>query len=138
MNFGDFFKAATGHEPYRYQCRLACGEKGEGESESAWLDHGTSCESRLINVPTGLGKTAAAVLAWLWNRVALARSDWPRRLVHCLPMRTLVEQTQQEIEKWLKNLSNKADETGLSTEAKKGLRWLRASTKEAVSPSDGG
>jgi len=34
---------------------------------------GTECNSRLINIPTGLGKTAAVVLAWLWNRVQLAR-----------------------------------------------------------------
>lgn len=26
------------------------------------------CISRLISVPTGLGKTAAIVLSWLWNR----------------------------------------------------------------------
>src|SRR5438552_12834512 len=58
MNFGEFFKAATDNEPYDYQCRLAGG------------DSGCRCESRLINIPTGLGKTAAVVLAWLWNRLA--------------------------------------------------------------------
>jgi CRISPR-associated endonuclease/helicase Cas3 len=41
-----------------------------------------------------LGKTAAVVLAWLWNRVQRPDSEWPRRLVYCLPMRTLVEQTE--------------------------------------------
>ena len=30
-----------------------------------------ACRSQLINIPTGLGKTAAVVLAWLWNRVQL-------------------------------------------------------------------
>lgn len=95
-DFHTFFTQATGKsEPYDYQSRLA---------------H-APCESRLISVPTGLGKTAAVVLAWLWNRQhkvasALAESDfpkssWPRRLVYCLPMRTLVEQTFEETKKWL-------------------------------------
>jgi CRISPR-associated endonuclease/helicase Cas3 len=66
------------------------------------LQNGTSCQSQLINIPTGLGKTAAVVLAWLWNRSHLKSPEWPRRLVYCLPMRTLVEQTQQEVQTWLK------------------------------------
>src|SRR5690606_5401544 len=47
--------------------------------------------------PTGSGKTAAAILAWLWRRFfhpeESVRSATPRRLVYCLPMRVLVEQT---------------------------------------------
>lgn len=93
-DYHHFFATASGsdREPYEYQSRLA----------------DLPCESRLISVPTGLGKTAAVVLAWLWNRQgkvasALAESSpWPRRLVYCLPMRTLVEQTYGEAEKWLK------------------------------------
>ncbi len=42
-SFEQFFQAATGSTPYDYQRRLA---------ESP-------CESRLISIPTGLGKTAA-------------------------------------------------------------------------------
>ena len=112
MKFDAFFKAARGHEqePFDYQRRLAGGDAG--------------CESRLINIPTGLGKTAAVMLAWLWNRVALNRPEWPRRLAYCLPMRTLVEQTQGEVETWLKNLLTKAEELGLSAEAKNHLSWL--------------
>jgi CRISPR-associated endonuclease/helicase Cas3 len=94
-DFKTFFSIATGKpEPYDYQSRLA----------------DLPCESRLISVPTGLGKTAAVILAWLWNRQgkvasALAESSpWPRRLVYCLPMRTLVEQTRDEAAKWLANL----------------------------------
>ena len=63
------------------------------------------CRSQLINIPTGLGKTAAVVLAWLWNRVARQGQDWPRRLVYCLPMRTLVEQTEGNVQTWLLRLS---------------------------------
>ena len=58
----------------------------------------------LIDIPTGFGKTGAVVLAWLWNRVLKQRDDWPRRLVYCLPMRTLVEQTRQNVHQWLHNL----------------------------------
>jgi CRISPR-associated endonuclease/helicase Cas3 len=85
--YDEFFAAAfpDGRRPYEYQRRLA---------EDA-------CVSRLIDVPTGLGKTAAVVLAWLWNRVHEKSESWPRRLVYCLPMRTLVEQTRDEAEKWV-------------------------------------
>jgi len=90
LPFNTFFQSATDNTPYDYQSRLAGN------------DSGTACRSQLINIPTGLGKTAAVVLAWLWNRVQLQNPKWPRRLVYCLPMRTLVEQTQEEVQKWLK------------------------------------
>lgn len=111
MTFDKFFAQATsgakstGLAPYDYQCRLACGTKAAGETDEGWLLRGTTCESKLIEIPTGLGKTAAVVLAWLWNRVlqpdTAARRLWPRRLVYCLPMRTLVEQTERCIRAWL-------------------------------------
>lgn len=89
-DFQSLFKAATGTpSPYKYQTRLA---------ESP-------CESCLISIPTGLGKTAAVIMAWLWNRVACQSDAWPRRLVYCLPMRTLVEQTASETEHWISKLS---------------------------------
>ena len=122
MNFDEFFKAARGasDSPFDYQCRLACGEQKAGEARAEWLAHGTICESRLINIPTGLVKTAGVVLAWLYNRVVLSRDDWPRRLVYCLPMRTLVEQTQREVRTWLVRLARK------QTKPRDGsaLRWL--------------
>ena len=104
--YADIFKKATGQVPYDYQCRLAS----------------TECQSLMINIPTGLGKTAAVILAWLWNRVLQpneeARKNWPRRLVYCLPMRTLVEQTQANVNAWLKNLANEFPEN-------KQLHWLK-------------
>lgn len=98
-NYTAFFKTATGesHSPYDYQSRLACGEADLPNT-------GAACHSRLINIPTGLGKTAAVVLAWMWNRVVLKDPAWPRRLVYCLPMRTLVEQTRDEVRDWLASL----------------------------------
>ena len=69
-----------------------------------WLSATNAGESVLIGVPTGLGKTAAVILAWLWNRVLRQRTDWPCRLVYRLPMRTLVEQTRQNVDRWLNNV----------------------------------
>ncbi len=101
MRFEEFFETATGHAPYDYQRRLAGG------------DAGRACASQLIHVPTGLGKTAAVVLAWLWNRLAPTLNPqpsalnpaWPRRFVYCLPLRTLVEQTRDNVACWLERLA---------------------------------
>lgn len=114
--FETFFFAATKHKPFDYQRRLAegYGDRGAG--------------SILLNVPTGLGKTAAVVLAWLWSRIVLADqakvSKGHQRLVYCLPMRTLVEQTQREVQKWLLGLFEKAEKIGLSANSKQELKWL--------------
>jgi CRISPR-associated endonuclease/helicase Cas3 len=91
-SFEGFFAAATGVAPYTYQSELASSRP---------------C-SQAINVPTGAGKTAAVILAWLWNRCGHGsleqQASWPRRLVFCLPMRTLVEQTRREADQWIKKL----------------------------------
>ena len=85
-NFSDFFKQATGYDPYFYQVELA-------ESD----------DYNIINVPTGAGKTEAAVLGlWLWKRVNDV--NVPKRLVYCLPMRILVEQTYEKVKNWIKKL----------------------------------
>lgn len=88
FNYGEFFRRATGNDPFPYQARLATDE----------------VSSALLSVPTGLGKTAAAVLAWLWRRRMAGdqlREQTPRRLVYCLPMRMLVEQTRDNTVGWL-------------------------------------
>jgi CRISPR-associated endonuclease/helicase Cas3 len=110
MDYRVFFETATalGRKPYSYQERLARGEQ-IGQDDKLRLSGGTDCHSQLINIPTGLGKTAAVVLAWVWNRIVQPdtnrRATWPRRLVYCLPMRTLVEQTQANVFEWLVRLS---------------------------------
>ncbi|KIG18936.1 CRISPR-associated helicase Cas3 [Enhygromyxa salina] len=66
----------------------------------------------LLEVPTGAGKTAAAVLSWLWRRIhgnAKIRSATGRRLIFCLPMRSLVEQTQRATQEWLAALGLELD-----------------------------
>lgn len=92
QSFDEFFERATRVGSYPYQRRLAGG------------DSGRPCASLRIHVPTGAGKTEAVLLAWLWNRIALGRRDWPRRLVYCLPVRVLVEQTAERAERILRNL----------------------------------
>lgn len=126
-NFDHFFKTATDRPPYGWQCRLACREAADPESP-ATLHSPINCASRLIDIPTGLGKTAGVVMAWLWNylfnRTEEGVPEWPRRLVYCLPMRTLVEQTEEEVKKWLTNLWEKHAELNLTTEALEELKWL--------------
>lgn len=86
MHFADFFAQATGNRPYGYQCQLAA---------DGWPD--------ALNVPTGLGKTAGVALAWMYKR-AKNDPETPRRLVWCLPMRTLVEQTAKNVGVWLSKI----------------------------------
>ncbi len=68
----------------------------------------------LMFIPTGCGKTAAVVLGWLWRRFhhenPAVRKGTPRRLVYCLPMRTLVEQVRSNVVLWLENLDLLAGE----------------------------
>lgn len=87
LTFESLFDKATSRQPYPYQRRLA---------EEAWPD--------VLDVPTGLGKTAAVTLAWLWKRRYRHDPETPRRLIWCLPMRVLVEQTEQETRRWLSKL----------------------------------
>ena len=89
MTFGEFFSTAFGGAtPFAYQRALA---------ERDWPD--------ALIAPTGLGKTAAVVLAWLWKR-ATAPETTPRRLVYCLPMRTLADQTHRNATGWLGRLAS--------------------------------
>lgn len=101
-----FQRATGGNDPLEYQKRLA-------------LDDAFPA---LLDVPTGLGKTAAAIIAWVWRRRFAGeslRERTPRRLVYCLPMRVLVEQTYAESVKWLARLqllAGLADWTAFDTD----------------------
>lgn len=53
--------------------------------------------SRLVRIPTGMGKTLGVLAAWTWHRVHHQNDAWPRRLVWCLPTRVLVEQTRDVV-----------------------------------------
>lgn len=92
MNFDGFFERATGNQPFPFQRDFAC------EALSA-----------LVDIPTGLGKTAMTVLGWLWRRRFASdtvRRATPRRLVYCLPMRVLVEQTRDNARRWIAALKD--------------------------------
>jgi CRISPR-associated endonuclease/helicase Cas3 len=68
------------------------------ESPRPWqrdLANASTCRDRLIRIPTGLGKTEGVLAAWSFHRLERSDDHWPRRLVWCLPMRVLVEQTEQ-------------------------------------------
>lgn len=62
------------------------------------------CLDRLIRIPTGFGKTLGVLATWVWHRVVRGDDAWPRRLVWCLPMRVLVEQTEAEARRALASL----------------------------------
>lgn len=99
----DLFRQAFKEDvrsPYPYQEKLA--------KASSWPE--------LLNIPTGMGKTAAVTLAWVYKRGWRANgqradidTDTPRRLIWCLPMRVLVEQTYKNMHSWLGNLDILSD-----------------------------
>ncbi|QOJ00743.1 MAG: CRISPR-associated endonuclease Cas3'' [Phycisphaeraceae bacterium] len=98
-SFEQYFACATGHSPFPFQRDFA------GEGREDW--RGAQGPPALVDVPTGLGKTAMAVLGWLWRRRfadETVRRLTPRRLVYCLPMRVLVEQTRDSAAGWFRNL----------------------------------
>jgi len=90
LDFQDFFHAATEFLlPYRWQRDAA--ERGLPE---------------LLPVPTGLGKTEGAVLAWAWRRLSLDDPDEPLHLIYCQPMRTLVRQTVSRLSAYFTRLKS--------------------------------
>ena len=74
--YNNFFTQALGESkiPFAYQVALA---------EQEWPD--------ALVAPAGFGRMGAVILGWAWKNVS--RQKVPRRLVYCLPMRTLVDQT---------------------------------------------
>lgn len=98
MGYRSFFITTTGiaEGPMPYQQRLA---------EGPWPD--------ALIVPTGLGKTAAVVVAWLYKRLD-DDATTPRRLIYCLPMRVLVEQTVRNAHDWIEACGPAFGERGLA------------------------
>ncbi|WP_295449484.1 Fic family protein [uncultured Thiodictyon sp.] len=92
MSFDQFFRSITS-EP-----------DTPGKTPMDWqkaLANQAICSNRTIRIPTAFGKTLGVLATWLWNRVRQDDDRWPRRLVWCLPMRVLVEQTREEVDKAL-------------------------------------
>ena len=80
----EWFANNTSHQPRAWQEELIADP---------------DCRNRLIRIPTGMGKTLGVLAAWAFHRLQQNDGSWPRRLVWCLPMRTLVEQTTREAER---------------------------------------
>lgn len=79
-SFGQWFTTLTGHKsPHEWQAALGAEP---------------CCRNRLIRIPTGMGKTEGVLAAWSYYRLHPGDLSWPCRLVWCLPMRVLVEQTE--------------------------------------------
>ncbi|HXF83670.1 MAG TPA: CRISPR-associated helicase Cas3' [bacterium] len=119
--YSEVFRAATGRGPFPYQRRLA---------EDPDLP-------TLVRAPTGAGKTAAAVLGWLHRRRFHpdpgVREATPRRLVYCLPMRVLVEQTLRAVRDWIRKLGLE-EEVGVFQLMGGALEhdWVRVAERDAV------
>lgn len=87
QKFDAFFKQAAGFDPYEWQRQVALNGLPE-----------------ILPVPTGLGKTEGATLAWAWRRIVQEDKAEPLHLVYCLPMRSLVRQTVERLRKYFGNL----------------------------------
>ena len=85
---------------------------GEDVQPDAWqLALATDVWPRVLVAPTGSGKTAAVTLGWAAHRIRNPKHT-PRRLVWCLPMRTLVEQTANAVSDWFAKLAADVDGDG--------------------------
>ena len=95
-DFGSLFGAAFTRpaSPFTWQLALA---------EGRWPE--------VLIAPTGSGKTAGVTLAWMYHRLQSPDST-PRRLVWCLPMRTLVDQTFGEVRRWLQGVDGAGIDPG--------------------------
>lgn len=127
--FDSIFRIGTGENPYAYQRALAL----RPELPEALI------------VPTGAGKTLAVVMAWLWRRRFTPdpemRLHTSRRLVLCLPMRVLVNQTVDVVRGCLSNLhiltgQECAGQDGISVHVVMGGEtddsWMRAPERDAI------
>ena len=108
---------------------------GDQKRPDPWqLPLATDVWPRVLVTPTGSGKTAAVTLGWTAHRLRSPDST-PRGLIWCLPMRTLVDQTAEAVQKWFGRL---APETRLGdaapaagraprgSQSVAGVRWRRS------------
>lgn len=104
-----FYYQRTAHPPHPWQAELA----------ADWR-----CRDRLIRVPTGMGKTLGVLAAWAFHRLGRADPTWPRRLVLCLPMRVLVEQTEAVVRDFLQKMDRLWDPATAPTPGRVGVHLL--------------
>ena len=82
------FHAITGQNPYPWQRRLYR-RFLKGEVPEA------------VDIPTGLGKTTSVLLALL---ARLVNPDLPRRVVHIVDRRALVDQAAETVQGWIERI----------------------------------
>ena len=62
----------------------------------------------VLDVPTGCGKTPAMLLGWLYRKLLhpdeSVREETPTRLIWCMPLRTLTNQTASLAHEWVDRL----------------------------------
>lgn len=125
IDFPSFFRAAfSGMEPFDWQNELADGQ---------WPE--------VLIGPTGSGKTAGVTLGWMFQRLKCPKQT-PRRLVWCLPMRALVDQTKEVIKSWLRSLDQAAivtngllptpEDVHVLRGGKSSRRWLYTPERAAI------
>ena len=126
MDGTSIFKLVFGEQKpaYAWQSRFAADE---------WPD--------VLIAPTGSGKTAGVTLGWVSHRMRDPENT-PRRLVWCLPMRTLVDQIKREAEEWFGRLKEASiDKNHLLPQPEdvhvlmggvEGARWLDNPERPAV------
>lgn len=83
----------------------------EGRADPWQLALATDSWPSVLIAPTGSGKTAAVTLGWAAHRLRSPHQT-PRRLVWCLPMRTLVEQTAAAVREWFGTLTEEQGSEG--------------------------
>jgi CRISPR-associated endonuclease/helicase Cas3 len=121
VSYGDLFRRLSGNLPFPWQSRL---------SDGPWPE--------LLDVPTGLGKTAAVVIAWLHRRLS-GDPNTGRRLVYCLPMRSLVRQVEKSAVEWCSRAAALFEQTGRPAPTVRALMggeapddWEEAPEAEAI------
>jgi CRISPR-associated endonuclease/helicase Cas3 len=98
LNYETFFAAATGFAPFPYQ--------------SAFHRRDRTHPTCTLSAPTGLGKTEAIAVDWLYG-IIHDRANIPTRLVITLPMRSLTHQTATRIKGILSNSEILENEIGV-------------------------